>query len=117
MDKQIASNLYPPELFQMIRGFPRKRENINTVEQQLGGRLLSDLEADLMWKLDSYLARANKELGHYPEYIVLPSEPNFLFVPVPFEIYVYGLTLNSYHKPAWFKIKRNKVVPALPWKN
>lgn len=107
--------VYPPDQFTMIRGYPRKNEHIRQVEDELGGKLVSDKKPDLIQALDTALWRARASLGHYPDYIAMPSEPLKLFVPIPFEIYFFGLTVNSFHKPAWFQINRKVIVPALPW--
>lgn len=109
--------IFDLDAYTMIRGYPRKSDKVKFVESQLGGKLLNDKEAGLMSKLDEYLFRARLNTGKYPDYLSLPSEPFNLYVPIPFEIYYLGLTFNAWHKPAWFVIKRQTVVPGLPWKN
>lgn len=100
----------------MIRGFPRPRKNVEYVEQMLSGKLVGDNEAALMAQLDSYLFKARKETGKYPDLLQLPSEPFSYFCPIPFDIYFYGMTLKSWKKPAWWRIPRTMNVQ-LPWSN
>lgn len=100
--------------FTMIRGHPRDRKAVEFVEKTMGGRLVRDEEAALMLQLDHYLFDARKKLGHYPDFIQIPSEPFAYFCPVPFDINFYGVTIKSWQKPAWFRT--NKTVN-VPWSN
>jgi hypothetical protein len=107
--------LYPPELYTMIRGGPRRNEHVRQVEDELGGKLVTDKEPSLLLALDNYLAEARYKLDHYPDYIAIPSEPMTLFVPIPFEVYFHDITINAWHKPAWFRIQKRFVTPSLKW--
>ena len=115
MEPTEILSMYPPDQYTMLRGFPRRKTHVEEVEKGLGGKLVPDTKPDLILQLDNYLYRARMEMGKYPDYIAIPGEPMALFVPIPFEMYWYNMTLNSYHKPAWIQVNRTISMPALSW--
>lgn len=107
---------FNPDIHTNIRGFPRLKEHIKEVESRIGGTLVTDLEPDLILSLDRALFKASKELGHYPDLLVLPSDMSNYYMPIPFEVNFLGVVMKSFKKPAWFRIKRGAYVPRAPWK-
>ena len=107
-EKETDFNL---DEYVFIRGYPRPRKNVEYVQEMLSGRLVEDIEAALIVQLDHHLFMARRELGHYPDFIQLPSEPFAYFCPVPFDIDFFGMKLKSYKKPAWFRTQKTMNVP------
>lgn len=99
-----------------IRGFPRRKDWIEEVEKTMGGKLVSDKEIALITRLDRGLAQAKHKLEKFPEFIMLPDDMSTLYIPIPFEIYFLNLTMNSYHKPAWLKVKKHFAMGVPSWK-
>ena len=79
-------------------------------------RLVKDNETQLLLRLDRGLAQAKHKLDAFPDYIVLPDDASHLYLPIPFEIYFMGITMNSYAKPAWMRVKKSFNIGVPKWK-
>lgn len=102
--------------YTMIRGYPRRRDYVEEVQKMYGAALVGDEEASLLKQLDHHLFVARQKMGEYPELLVMPSEPLSLFLPIPYDIAIWGVTLEMFDKPAWFRVKRGIRMPLAPWK-
>jgi hypothetical protein len=97
---------FDPSDFVMIRGYPRLRENVEEVQKLYGAKLVQDTEPDLIRRLDTALFNAKKKTGVYPEALAMPEDASNLYMPIPYEVIFYGLKLDMYNKPAWFRCRR-----------
>lgn len=98
------------DLFIDIRGAPRPRNLVRAAEEEIGAKLVADTDYNLILNLDLALEIARKKLGAYPNGVRIPSEPLRTFIPIPYHINIYGLTLPVYHKPAWFYYTHNFIL-------
>lgn len=106
---------FNPELHINIRGFPRSKYMVEEVQRMYGAMLLPDTELDLMQQLDRHLFAYRAERGDYPDMLQLPSDNSHYYMPIPFEINFFGAKLQSFKKPAWFRVPRAFKAVA-PWR-
>jgi hypothetical protein len=101
---------FDPADYVMIRGFPRPRENVKEVEKRYGAKLVLDSEPGLIRRLDTALFNAKQKTGEYPEFLAMPEDAANLYLPIPYPVTFFGMVLDMYNKPAWFRVKRHFVV-------
>jgi len=115
--------IYDPNKHILLRGYPRDRQAVEEVQKVMQAKLIGDNELDLLLTLDTLLgqirakltreARAKNEKPVYPEYLQLPGD-EALYLPIPFEVKVKNfnlpIRLQSFHKPAWFRVPKLFVV-------
>ena len=111
---------YDPVYHRLIRGFPRATQDVNEAEKMLGGTLVEDCEASLIYRLDTALdnirVEANRKAilsggkAEYPESLQMPEDSATLYLPIPFIVKFHGMDIKCWHKPAWIRIRKSFLI-------